>query len=400
MLEVRNRSSEGESSLESEIMRLDLASWQISKALFQWAVVVIIILISVFVSMSLLVVDSDARGSDANSRVNRGEQATTITAAFIYMYVLANYIVYAWVTVTGPQGAKPGDDYDTLYDSMTNSQAPEGMEHDLEHPKPRRPLKAFEIPLPGIDGQLLLSAFFTDSEITALNRKAMLMAPVPEEDKYEDDTHDHKTSSKISIEQKPLLGDDDDDDDDNDEEETVDVVDDEEDNQEKSDSLGSSLDSTDEAAVLDDDTDPEDTRATAVGAQSEPVPKYSSYPTLRQLWDDTLQHTYASLPVKVRLKEAISLLDSKVKQHDQPQSSHPVNPAADDPATKAAALLLYAAEDEKATPAAFFAFADALHYGNGVTQDKETSIDWYEKAAEQGYSPAQLMLAECYRNVT
>jgi hypothetical protein len=38
------------------------------------------------------------------------------------------------------------------------------------------------------------------------------------------------------------------------------------------------------------------------------------------------------------------------------------------------------------------------HYGTGVTQDYQTAIMWYQKAAEQGNDKAQYLLGIMYEN--
>ena len=41
---------------------------------------------------------------------------------------------------------------------------------------------------------------------------------------------------------------------------------------------------------------------------------------------------------------------------------------------------------------------ECYYYGKGVVQKYNTAVEWYRKAAQQGYASAQYSLANCYYN--
>ncbi|MDE4699657.1 tetratricopeptide repeat protein, partial [Klebsiella pneumoniae] len=53
-----------------------------------------------------------------------------------------------------------------------------------------------------------------------------------------------------------------------------------------------------------------------------------------------------------------------------------------------------AADQGDATAQFFLGFAYAT--GEGVRQDKQTAVEWYRKAADQGYAKAQFLLGVAY----
>ena len=44
--------------------------------------------------------------------------------------------------------------------------------------------------------------------------------------------------------------------------------------------------------------------------------------------------------------------------------------------------------------------AICYYNGTGVEKDEQKAVEWYKKAAEQGYASAQFNLAVCYENGT
>lgn len=71
-------------------------------------------------------------------------------------------------------------------------------------------------------------------------------------------------------------------------------------------------------------------------------------------------------------------------------------PTTDDYLEKRTRFLIESAEHDN--PMAQFLLGSAYHCGEGVEQDSEKAIEWYEASAEQGLSGAIYRLGECYLN--